>query len=55
METILHILKVIVIIVAAFFALTFTVYMFNLDMKLTSSLEPWLDKIYDKRQRDRKI
>lgn len=55
METILHILKVIVIIVAAFFALTFTVYMFNLDMKLTSALEPWLDKIYDKRERNRKL
>lgn len=55
MEIILRIIKIIVIAAAAFFALTFTVYMFNLDMKLTSALEPWLDKIYDRRERNRKL
>jgi hypothetical protein len=32
---------------ASFFALTFTVYFFNLDMKLTSKIEPLLIKHYD--------
>jgi hypothetical protein len=31
----------------AFFAVTFTVYFFNLDMKLTSKIEPLLIKHYD--------
>jgi len=37
---------------AAFFVLTFTVYFFNLDMKLTAAIEPWLLKHYDTIQRD---
>ncbi len=39
----------------AIFALLFIVYFFNLDMKLTSSLEPMLLKMYDKKKRNRKI
>ncbi len=39
----------------ALFALLFIVYFFNLDMKLTSSLEPILLKMYDKKKRNRKI
>ncbi len=39
----------------AFFGLLFIVYFFNLDMKLTSSLEPMLLKMYDKKKRNRKI
>ncbi len=39
----------------ALFALLFIVYFFNLDMKLTSSLELMLLKMYDKRKRNRKI
>ena len=31
----------------AFFAVTFTVYFFNLDMKATALLAPWLEKWYD--------
>jgi len=34
------------------FAVTFTVYIFNLDMKLTAAIEPWLLKHYDKIPRD---
>lgn len=34
------------------FALTFTVYFFNLDMKLTSAIEPLLIKHYDAIERD---
>ncbi len=39
----------------ALFAFLFIVYFFNLDMKLTSSMEPMLLKMYDKRKRNRKI
>ena len=39
----------------AFFALTFTVYMFNLDMKLTAAIEPFLLKHYDRIKRDRHL
>lgn len=35
-----------------FFVVTFTVYIFNLDMKLTSAIEPWLLMHYDKIPRD---
>ena len=41
-----------VIIVVALFVVTFTVYFFNLDMKLTAAIEPWLLKHYDKIKRD---
>jgi hypothetical protein len=37
---------------AAFFAATFTVYFFNLDMKLTSKIEPLLIKHYDSMPRN---
>lgn len=36
----------------ALFGLTFTVYFFNLDMKLTSAIEPLLIKHYDSLERD---
>ncbi len=39
----------------AMFGLLFIVYFFNLDMKLTSALEPLLLKHYDKIERKRKI
>ncbi len=39
----------------ALFGLLFIVYFFNLDMKLTSSLEKLLEKHYDKIERNRKI
>ncbi len=39
----------------ALFALLFLVYFFNLDMKMTSALEPLLLKHYDKIERKRKI
>ncbi len=55
MSTILHILKVIAIVIGALFALTFTVYFFNLDMKLTAAIEPWLLKHYDKIERDQHL
>lgn len=51
---ILSILLTIVIILVAFFVITFTVYMFNLDMKLMAAIHPFLLKLYDKRKRKRK-
>lgn len=55
MALFLAIIKWVVIVAVALFVLTFTVYFFNLDMKLTSSLQPLLTKIYDKRKRERKM
>lgn len=40
------------IAVSSLFALTFTVYFFNLDMKLTAAIEPLLMKHYDSIERD---
>ena len=51
----LKVLLIIAIVIVCFFVLTFTVYFFNLDMKLTSALQPLLAKHYDKIKRDRKI
>ena len=39
-------------IVLGFFVTTFTVYMFNLDMKLMTVIEPLLAKWYDSREHD---
>ena len=38
--------------VLGFFVVTFTVYFFNLDMKATSLLAPYLQKWYDKMEHD---
>lgn len=45
-------LLALVIAAASLFAVTFTVYFFNLDMKLTADIEPLLLKHYDKVKRD---
>jgi hypothetical protein len=55
MATFLNVIKIIVIVIAALFALTFTVYIFNLDMKLTAAIYPWLNKQYDKVKRDQHL
>ena len=52
MMIVLKILGIIAIIAVAFFVVTFTVYFFNLDMKLTAALEPIFLKHYDKIKRD---
>ena len=38
-----------------FFVVTFTVYFFNLDMKLTSMMEPFLLKWYDRIPRNQHL
>ena len=39
-------------IALGFFVITFTMYMFNLDMKGMALLEPLLEKWYDSREHD---
>ena len=55
MAVFLNILKIVAIVIVALFALTFTVYIFNLDMKLTAAIYPWLEKQYDKVKRDQHL
>ena len=43
------------LVVLGFFAVTFTVYFFNLDMKATSLLAPLLEKWYDRLDRKQYI
>ena len=38
-----------------FFVVTFVIYFFNLDMKATSMLEPFLEKWYDRLERKQYI
>ena len=51
----LKLLLKLVLIVFSVFALTFVVYFFNLDMKLTAAMEPILFKFYDKVMRDQHL
>ncbi len=55
MGVFLKVLLIIAIVFVALFVLSLIVYFFNLDMKLTSALEPLLAKYYDKIKRNRKI
>lgn len=43
------------LVLLGIFAVTFTVYFFNLDMKLTAAIEPWLIRHYDRIERDRHL
>ena len=45
---VLKFLLKLVLAVLCFFVVTFTVYIFNLYMKATSLLEPFLEKWYDR-------
>ena len=49
------VLLIVVLVVLALFLLTFVVYFFNLDMKMMAAVEPMLDKVYDKRKRNRRL
>ena len=48
-------LKKLLLICLAFFAVTFAIYFFNLDMKLTSVMEGFMLKHYDKIDRDQHL
>ena len=52
MAIFLKILLIVALVVIGLFLLTFAVYFFNLDMKLTAKIEPLLLKHYDKIERD---
>ena len=54
-KTIIDIISVVVAIIAGLFVLSFLVYFFNLDMKLTAKLAPLFDKHYDKIDRDKHL
>jgi hypothetical protein len=51
----LKVLMKLCLAVGIFFVATFTVYFFNLDMKLTSLVEPFLEKWYDHLERKQYI
>ncbi len=55
MSILLRIIKKLAIFSIVFFVITFIVYIFNLDMKLTAAIEPWLLKHYDKIDRDQHL
>lgn len=55
MSKLCRILKKLLLAGFAFFAVTFAVYFFNLDMKLTSVMRPLLDHFYDKVDRDQHL
>ncbi|MEI3520562.1 MAG: hypothetical protein V8Q40_05525 [Anaerosacchariphilus sp.] len=55
MAGILHAIVIIAIILVILFILTFAVYFFNLDMKLTAALAPLFEKHYDKIDRDKHL
>lgn len=55
MAAFLHVVLIIAIVIAAFFVITFAVYFFNLDMKMTAMLEPFFLKHYDKIKRDKHL
>ncbi len=48
----LKLLGKLLLIALGFFVVTFTVYFFNLDMKLTALIEPFLLKHYDRIERN---
>lgn len=48
----LKLLGKLLLVLLGLFVVTFTVYFFNLDMKLTAAIEPWLIKHYDRIERD---
>ena len=54
-NTLVKLLLKLLLIVVSFVAVTFVVYFFNLDMKLTAAMEPILFKFYDRVKRDQHL
>ena len=54
-EIIIRIAVIAVAVVFGLFVVSFLVYFFNLDMKLTAALAPLFDKHYDKIDRDKHL
>lgn len=55
MKHIAKLIKVLLMMSGIFFIVTFTVYMFNLDMKLTAALQPFIQDLQEKAKRDRHL
>ena len=55
LNALLQLLLKLVIAGGVFFVVTFVIYFFNLDMKATSMLEPFLEKWYDHLERKQYI
>ncbi len=55
MNKVMSLLLKLLLVVLGFFVVTFTVYFFNLDMKATALLAPWLEKWYDHLERKQYI
>lgn len=51
----LRVFGIAVIVALALWVLTMVVYFFNLDMKLTSTIYPLLEKHYDRIKRDKHL
>ncbi len=54
-KTLTRALLKLVLVLLSLFGVTFVVYFFNLDMKLTAAMEPILFKFYDKVKRDQHL
>ena len=52
MKFIFRLLFWLLLVALGFFVVTFTVYFFNLDMKLTAAIEPFMLRHYDRIERD---
>lgn len=55
MALFLKIVLIVAIVFVALFVLSFLVYLFNLDMKMMAAAQPLLEKLYDRRKRERKL
>ncbi|MBQ4338027.1 MAG: hypothetical protein IJC37_01220 [Clostridia bacterium] len=51
----MNVVLIILGVILALFVITFTVYFFNLDMKLIRKVYDWLQKHYDNMKRDKKL
>lgn len=51
----MDIILIILVVIVAFFLLTFAIYWFNLDMKLVRKVYDLLGKHYDNMKRDKKL
>lgn len=54
MGTVFKVLLIIAIVIICLFVISFLIYFFNLDMKLSSKLEPIFLKHYDRVKKDKK-
>lgn len=52
---IIRIIAIVAAVILGLFVLSFLVYFFNLDMKLTAKLAPLFEKHYDKIDRDKHL